>query len=60
MAGGMVGSILPPTKKLKGEPLNLEARDPGDWMDSAFQAGILGLIMQDLIIRFGPDVWHLV
>jgi hypothetical protein len=28
-------------------------------MDSHFQAIMFALIALDLVIRFGPDVWHL-
>ena len=59
MIVGKVGSFLPPTQKLKGERLNPAARDPDDRKDSMFQAGMFGLIALDLVIRFGPDVWHL-
>jgi hypothetical protein len=59
MIVGKVGSCLPPRQKLKGEPLNPAARDPGDRMDSLFQAGMFALIALDLVIRFGADVWHL-
>ncbi|MCJ2042519.1 hypothetical protein MKK55_26750 [Methylobacterium sp. J-059] len=44
---------------MKGEPLNPEARDPGDRMDSLFQAGMFALIALDLVIWFGADLWHL-
>lgn len=59
MAVELVGPFLPLMKKRKSEPLNPAARDPGDRVDGAFQAGMFALIALDLGISFGPDIWHL-
>lgn len=59
MAMWLVGPLLPPRQKLKGSPPNPAARDPDDRRDSVFQGSMFALIALDLVIRFGPDVWHL-